>query len=229
MTFNGFSEQTLEYFLNICLDNSKSSFESNRQLYTEHVKEPLRALQEALVPVMPEIDRGICVKPSRCVSGAYNDARFSRSGGAAPCDPMKTYMYLHFCAETGRENDIPGFFMDASYNGYRYGLQLYHRTTQGMAKLRDAVLAGEKRFLRIVGDVEKRGEFTLEGDSFKRDHYPQASPLLKNWLNRKSWWIGKTNPSDEDFFSRGLVKRLGEGFGALRELYGFMSEVLTSL
>ena len=86
-------------------------------------------------------------------------------------------MYLHFCAETGRENDIPGFFMDASYNGYRYGLQLYHRTKQGMAKLRDAVLADERRFSGIAGDIEKSGAFTLEGDFFKKDHNPQAPPF----------------------------------------------------
>ncbi len=194
MTFNGFSEKTLEYFLNICLDNCKANFEANRQVYNSHVKEPLRALQEELLPVMLGIDKDICIKPSRCVSGAHNDARFSWS------DPVKKYMYLHFCAEAGRENDIPGFFMDASYDGYRYGLQLYHRTTQGMAKLRDAVSENEKRFTEIVSGIEKWGEFTLEGDSFKKDHYPQASPLLKNWLNRKNWWIGRTNPPDEDFF-----------------------------
>lgn len=220
MSFQGFTDKTLEYFLNICLDNSKSNFEANRQIYNAHVKEPLRALQEALVPVILEIDKNICVKPSRCVSGAYNDARFSRS------EPVKTYMYLHFCAETGRDDDISGFFMDASYNGYRYGLQIYHRTTQGMAKLRDAVLANEKRFMKIAGAIERRGVFTLEGDSYKKDHYPQASPLLKNWLNRKSWWVGRTNAPDEDFFSPGLVNRLGEGFLALRELYGFMNKAL---
>lgn len=220
MSFNGFTDKTLEYFLNICLDNSKSNFEANRQVYTAHVREPLRALQEALVPVILEIDKNICVKPSRCVSGAYNDARFSRS------EPIKTYMYLHFCAETGRENDIPGFFMDASYNGYRYGLHIYHRTAQGMVKLRDAVLSSEKRFTVIARDIEKQGEFTLEGDSYKKDHYPQASPLLKNWLNRKSWWVGRTNPPDAVFFSAGLVHRLGEGFLALRELYGFMNKAL---
>jgi uncharacterized protein (TIGR02453 family) len=220
MSFQGFTDKTLEYFLNICLDNSKTNFEINRQMYIEHVREPLRALHEALVPVMLGIDSNICVKLSRCVSGAYNDARFSRS------DPVKTYMYLHFCAETGRENDIPGFFMDASYDGYRYGLQVYHRTTQGMTKLRDAVMSNENRFSGIVDMIEKQGVFLLEGDSFKKDHFPAATPLLKNWLNRKSWWIGRTNMPDGDFFSAGLVKRLGEGFRSLGAMYCFICDAL---
>jgi uncharacterized protein (TIGR02453 family) len=220
MSFNGFTEKTLGYFLTIGLDNTKSNFEANRQVYTEHVRDHLRALHEELVPALLEIDPGICVRQSRCVSGAYNDARFARS------EPIKTYMYLHFCAETGRETDVPGFFLDASYDGYRYGLQLYHRTTQGMAKLRDAVLENEKRFSGIVGGIERRGEFTLEGESFKKEHYPQASPLIKNWLNRKSWWLGNTCPPDGDFFSAGLVKRLSEGYRSLRDLYRFMNDAL---
>lgn len=220
MSFQGFTEKSIDYFLNICLDNSKSNFEVNRALYIEHVREPLRALHEELVPVMLEMDKGICVKQSRCVSGAYNDARYSRS------DPIKTYMYLHFCAETRRETDIPGFFIDASYDGYRYGLQLYHRTTQGMAKLRDAALNNEKRFSEIVSAIHERGEFLLDGDCFKKEHYPQVSPLLKNWLNRKSWYVGRTNMTDEVFFSRGLVTRLGDGFSSLEALYRYMKDGL---
>lgn len=220
MSFQGFTERTLEYFLNICLDNTKSNFEANRQLYNEHVKAPLRELHDALVPVMLGIDKDICVKQARCVSGAYNDARFSRSV------PVKTYMYLHFCAETGRETDVPGFFLDASYDGCRYGLQLYHRTTQGMQKLRDAVLENSEYFYEMASEIERREEFSLEGDLFKKDRFPGTPPILNNWLNRKSWWLGTTHPPDDDFVSPGLVTRLSEGFLSLERLYRFMNESL---
>ncbi len=220
MSFLGFTEKTLEYFMQICLDNTKSNFEANRSLYNEHVREPLRVLHGALVPVMLELDKDICVKQSRCVSGAYNDARFSRS------DPIKTYMYLHFCAETGRETDIPGFFMDASYDGYRYGLQMYHRTTQGMTKLRDAALKNEKSFTEIITEIEADGVFQQEGDLFKKDHFPAATPELKNWLNRKSWWLGRTNIPDDVFFTSDLSGLLSNGFMSLKALYCFMCDAL---
>jgi uncharacterized protein (DUF2461 family) len=220
MSFQGFTEQTLGYFLSISFDNTKSHFEGLRACYQEHVKTPLYALYEELVPAVLELDPNICAKRARCVSGAYNDARFSRS------DPVKTYMYLHFCAETGRETDIPGFFMDASYDGYRYGLQVYHRTTQGMAKLRDFVLSNEQRFSGIIRDIAARGEFTLEGECYKQDRYPSVKQPVKDWLNRKSWWLGSTNPPDGTFFSPALVSRLSGGFSALQGLYRFMSDGL---
>lgn len=220
MSFQGFTAQTLEYFLSISFDNTKSHFEDLRACYQEHVKTPLYALYEEVFPAVLDIDQNICVKRARCVSGAYNDARFSRS------DPVKTYMYLHFCAETGRESDIPGFFMDASYDGYRYGLQLYHRTTQGMTKLRDFALENEKRFSGIIRNIAQRGEFTLEGEFYKKDRYPSVSPAVKDWLNRKSWWLGRTNPPEETFFSPSLAAQLGEGFRSLQDLYRFMRDGL---
>ena len=219
MSFQGFTDKTIEYFLNISLDNTKSNFEANRALYNEHVKAPMRELYESLVPAMLELDPNICAKPSRCVSGAYNDARYVKA------NPMKTYMYLHFCAETGREDDVPGLFMDASYNGYRYGLQLYHRTTQGMTVLRDAVQKQKKAFFKIIRDVETAG-FMLDGDDYKKDRFPAAERPLKTWLNKKSWLILKSGKPDDVFFSSDLTAKLSESFIALKDLYDFMTDAL---
>ncbi len=220
MSFNGFTEKTIEYFLNISFDNTKTNFEANRSLFNEHVKAPLRALYESLVPVMLEIDPDICSRAARCISGAYNDARYARA------NPIKTYMYLHFCEGTPRETDVPGFFMDASFNAYRYGLQIYHRTTQGMTKLRDAALKDEKRFLKIIRNIEAGGEYTLTGEDYKKDRFPAAAPPVKTWLNKKSWWVGKTCPPDGVFFTHGLTEQLTQGFKALKELYYFMNGAL---
>jgi uncharacterized protein (DUF2461 family) len=185
MSFNGFSEKTLEYFLNIYLDNTKANFETNRAVYNEHVKAPLRALYESLAPAMLEIDPGICAKASRCVSGAYNDLRYAKS------DPIKSYMYLHFCAETGRETDVPGFFMDASFSGWRYGLQLYHRTSAGMTKLRDAASADKKRFSKIIRAVDSGG-FALEGEDYRKITSPTNPRPSRHGLTRKA---GGSGPS----------------------------------
>ena len=221
MSFNGFTENTIEYFFNISLDNTKSNFEAHRAQYNKYVKAPLHELHASLLPAMLEIDPDICARASRCVSGAYNDARYVKN------NPIKTYMYLHFCAETGRETDVPGFFMDASYNGYRYGLQIYHRTTQGMTKLRDAAVKNEKQFVRIIRAIESGSEFTLEGDSYKKDRFPAAVPPIKSWLNKKSWWVGTTCPSDSAFLTAGLTQTLADGFKTLKALYDFINEALT--
>ncbi len=219
-TFSGFTAQTMDYFMSIRLDNTKSNFEANRSLYDTHVKAPLRALHGALLPVLLRIDPDICARASRCVSGAYNDFRFSRS------NPIKTHLYLHFCAETGRDDDVPGFFMDASPSGYRYGLQLYHRTARGMTALCDAVLEAPERFTSIARDALAGGRFTLEGDVYKKDRHPDAPLPLKDWLNRKTWCICRSQPIDDVFFSPVLADHLSESFEVMASLYRFMVEAL---
>lgn len=220
MPFQGFTGQTCAYFFSIRFDNSKSNYEENKQLYLDHVKTPLRQLHAELVPVVLDIDENICVKQSRCVSGAYNDARFSKA------DPLKGYMYLHFCAQTGRDTDIPGFFMDASCDGYRYGLQIYHRTTKGMKALRDAAFENQTRFSALISDTLEKHAFSLEGEDYKTDHYPDVKPEVKQWLNKKSWWIGANCPVDEAFLSSALSTKLADGFQALAGVYRFMAGAL---
>ena len=216
MLFTGFTPQTSEYFIKMNMDNSKAHFEENRDLYTQHVKQILRALHEELVPAMLSIDGEICVRQARCVSGAYNDARFSRN------EPIKTYMYLHYCSETGRDSDVPGFFMDASHEGYRFGLQIYHRTARGMQALREAALNDAKHFSRLVDTVDTSEMFVLEGTDYKRDHFLDASGRIRHWLNKKSWWIGCSRNIDDAFLSDALANDLTEGFLFLSDIYFFM-------
>ena len=215
MPFRGFTEETLNYFLSVQIDNSKSNFERLRPLYYEHVRDRLRYLHEELVPAMLEIDSDICVKRNRCVSGAYNDARYSKA------EPVKGYMYLHFCAGTERKEDIPGFFMDASYEGYRFGMQIYHGTPAGMKKLRETAEADIKNFSRIISDIEKNDLFALSGSDYKTDRCPGASPEIKKWLNKKSWLVRAERPADGIFFTREFADLLADGFGSLKPLYLF--------
>ena len=220
MPFDGFTQHALDYFIAIRFDNSKSNFELNRRNYLEHVKAPLCELHAELAPVMLAIDPAICVRRGRCVSGAFNDARFSRA------DPVKEYMYLHFCAEKNDlSDDVPGFFMDASHDGYRCGLQIYHHTAGGMKTLRDAALTDPEKFRAAIGGIGK--SFNLEGEDYKTDRRPDAPPDLKPWLNKKSWWVGRARPIDAAFRSPGLVRELAEGFKTLAPLYVFIVKSLS--
>lgn len=221
MSFEGFSHQTREYFFGTKIDNSKAFYEKNKPLYLENVKAPLLALHQALTPIVLNIDPDICTKPARCISGVYNDARFSKA------QPIKTYMYLHFCASTGRDTDIPGLFMDASDDGYRYGLHIYHQTTKGMQMLRDAALADEKHFTSIIKKLTDCGIFTLEGQDYKKDHYPDMSSPIKGWLNKKSWFLQHSEETS-NFESPKLADELADGFKLLSELYQFYIKALSN-
>jgi len=193
--FTGFTRETQGFFIAVKFDNSRENFIANKAAYDEHVKRPLVELFEELAPIVRAIDANICARRGRCVSGAYNDARFSRA------EPIKEYMYLHFCAEIKSGKDVPGFFFDASHDGYRFGLQLYHVTAAGMRAIRSAAADDYKKFSRIVESVEAAGRFSLEGADYATDRCPGAPEQLKGWLNKKTWRVCENRTIDGAFLS----------------------------
>ena len=218
--FNGFSREAADYFLSVKFDNSKKNFENLKDVYKSQIKNPLLQLHAELTPVVLKIDGGICVRPGRCVSGAYNDARFSKN------NPIKEYMYLHFCAETGNNENVPGFFMDASHDGYRYGLMIYRSTPAGMRMIRNAAYEKRAEFIKIINGINKNKSIVLDGENYKTDHFPDAALELKEWLNKKHWRAAVNHPVDEIFLSDKLPREIESVFNTLAPMYKFILRLL---
>ena len=88
--FQGFNESTIMYYKAIHKENSKKVYQDNEQLYLEGVKFPLDELYFELYNYFNGIDRDLLSNRRRCVSSAYNDARFC-------CEtPIKEYFYIRF-------------------------------------------------------------------------------------------------------------------------------------
>ncbi len=215
MNFNGFSEQTNEYFWNASLDNSKSFYEKNKEKYQNYVKTPLQALHLDLVSIAQHIDSDICVTPTRCISRAFNDFRYTGKRY-----PIKTYMYLHFCASVSQEDkDTPGLFFNASYNGWNCGFFAYHATNAGMSAFRQAILRDVDAFVAIAKNIKKDPRIHIEGELYKRDHYPNLPEEAKDYLNRKRLClIAKYTPNDL-YFSSDLTDEIASVWKTVSPLY----------
>lgn len=212
--FSGFSQDTALYLNQIALDNSKSNYERLKPLYQSAVRQPLRDLHAALLPTVLDIDPRICIRPARCISGAFNDLRFSRA------EPLKTYFYLHFIAERGRKDDLPGFFIDADCRSYRYGLALYHGTSGYMQAVREKALESPAPFERALDTAFSSGHaFAWQGEVFKRDRYIGADALLHGFLMRKSWCLACVPCDASALYTPALVSLLAYAFEALAPLY----------
>lgn len=140
--FQGFNEATIKYFEAIRKENSKSTYKACESLYMEGVKEPLEELYYELFNYFGGVDSQLLSSKRRCISSAYNDARFCKE------EPVKEYLYLRFKLDKGDKKSAPGFFLDASLEGYRYGLSIYKPETKDMEKIRE--------YLRITSIRRKR-------------------------------------------------------------------------
>lgn len=219
--FEGFCKGTTEYLAAMTFDNTKANFERLREDYLAYVKRPLQALCAHLTPTLMQIDPSICVRPSRCVSGAFNDARFCRD------EPVKTYFYLHFCQTTCREDSVPGFFMDAGREGYRYGLQLYHAAPSGMQKVREHALLNEKKTARMLEQLSHGfTEGGVVGEMYRRDHYPNVDEPLKGFLNMRRWAFIVQPARQDAFYSPQMATELETAFIKLAPMYTFLADAL---
>ena len=215
--FDGFGKHAIEYFWGAYLDNSKSYYEKNKQIYMDHVRNPLRLMHQKLMPVAQEIDPSICVVPGRCISRAFNDFRYS-----GKVYPIKDYMFLHFCASVANEEaDTPGLFFSANYSEWSCGFFVHHATNAGMMGFREAILGDINEFSKIANTIHANPHIQLRGEEYKRDHYPDVSGMIKQYLNKKRFYLTANYSLDCFFDSATLVDEVARIWRALAPAYHF--------
>ena len=98
------------------------------------MKYPLEELYYELYSYFSKIDSDLLSNKRRCISSAYNDARFCSDA------PIKEYFCIRFKPDKENKKNALGFFFDASLTGYKFGLNIYYLNAEGMKKIRDYIL-----------------------------------------------------------------------------------------
>lgn len=218
--FQGFNESTIKYFEAIRWENSKSNYKAHEQYYFEGVKEPLEELYYELFNYFGGVDSALLSSKRRCVSSAYNDARFCRE------EPIKEYLYIRFKLDKGDKKSAPGFFLDASLEGYRYGMSIYKPEPKDMEKIREYFLDNKYSAIGAVQKFKEAELLELQGDMYKRDNYPEADPVLKPLLERKRLALVKESGLDARFFSRKLLEDMLAAYDSVLDIFQMIKEAL---
>ena len=218
--FQGFNEATVKYLEAIRKENSRSNYKEHESLYFEGVKEPLEELYYELFNYFGTIDSQLLNSKRRCISSAYNDARFSRE------EPVKEYFYIRFKLDKGGKKSIPGFFLDASLEGYRYGMSIYKPEAKDMESIKEYFLDNKYSVIEAVQKFEQAGLLNLQGESYRKEHYPEADVLLKPLLEQKRFAFVKESGLDEVFFSRRLLECMLAAYDSVTDIYYLMKEAL---
>lgn len=218
--FQGFNEATIKYFEAIRKENSRSNYKANESLYFEGVKQPLEELYYELFNHFGTVDGQLLSSKRRCISSAYNDARFSKE------EPVKEYFYIRFKLDKGGKKSMPGFFLDASLEGYRYGMSIYKPEPKDMEKIREYFLDNKYSAIDAVQKFRKADLLELQGDVYKKLRYPEADPVLQPLLERKRLAFVWEGALDEAFFSRKLSDNMRAAYDSVTDIYRLMKEAL---
>ena len=218
--FQGFNSSTIKYYEAIRKENSKKIYSENAGLYLDGVKYPLDELYIELYNYFGKRDSELLGSRRKCLSSAYNDARFSRE------TPIKEYFYIRFKLDRTDRKNMLGFFFDASLDGYKYGLNIYHMDAGGMGRIRDYILDNRNFASEVIEKFIRSDLLELRGEKYKKPSYPDEDALLRDWLERKRISFIHEEPLNPCFFGREILDCICLTFDSVMDVYFMLKEAL---
>lgn len=214
-----FTPKTLDFLFENHINDSKLWFDEHKNEYTKYVFEPMRDLAEKLGPHMLKIDSKLTIEPrvDRTISRIRRDTRFSHDKSL-----YRANMWLIFKRGKMYGTEVPGLYVDFSGEGFSYGCGFYYASTGYMSTFRNMILDKDKFFLKIKKAFDNQNTYVLDGDLYKRPHYPEQPKDLQNWLDRRGISFNAHSKDFDLLFSDKLADKLIADFELLAPMYQFL-------
>ena len=205
--FTGFSRESIQFLLDLEKNNNKEWFEAHKEIYRKDLVPSAQALVAELGARLQEISPGITFDTRTNGAGSlmriYRDVRFSKDK-----TPYKTNIGMLFWEGKRKKSENPTFgFQFGTWGvGLYAGQWIFPKET--LAAYREAVADEAKgaALEETIAQVEGAGEYTVEGEKYKRvprgydaDH-PRAE-LLKY----KGMHVSSPQLAPETLFTDELV------------------------
>jgi len=218
--FSGIPREMIDFFLALRFNNNREFFEQNRERYERFVREPLRALAEAMGPTLIQIDPQFDVRPARVVSRIHRDTRFSHNK-----DPYRDFMWLSWRYTGQATADAMGFYWDVSPEAMHWGFGYYGENKQTMDRVRRRIIAKPREITGLFARCGIPERFTLQGDGYKRLAVPGEVPEALRELYVKKGFYFQNTAGEQDFdalFSGAIAENLRRDFLHVAPLYEWM-------
>lgn len=209
--FQGYTQGAVDFLWNLRFNNEREWFTAHKEEFLEQVDRPTRALAAQLTEEMTQAypKLGLELKVSRI----YRDARRLFGRG-----PYKDHLWFSLRKPGEHDGAIPCFWFEVAPDHYGYGMGCWDMSPATMAKLRARIDRDPKPVEKLARAVEKRGEFRLEGQEYKRPK-GNPGPLLYPWYNRRQIGFTCERSCDGPFFGPELAGQVLEGWKSLEPLY----------
>ena len=215
--FNGYTDETCEFFMAIRFNNNREFFQANRDWYLRAVREPSLALAEELQCVIEKLDENLERRPNRVVSRINRDVRFSKDKS-----PYRDYIWLAFRKPGEERHSTLGVYFDLSCEGASCGMGFYDENRPLMSALRRRLDICPEEFLELWRRLE--GDFKLYPKSVKRMKIPETvPPEAKVWYNLKGFYIERELLDFSLLKSPRLVETLKENFLKTKPMYDYLN------
>ncbi len=217
-----FSQDTLDFLFENRMQDSRLWFEEHKEAYRRLVYEPLQALVSALEPTMLALDGALTTEArvDKTICRIRRDTRFSKDKSL-----YRDHMWIVFKRGKMHGTELPGFYFEIGGDGFNYGCGFYNASTAYMETLRSLVLQQDPAFQKASRAFAAQDVFHLEGDCYRRLHYPDQPPALQQWLERRGICFVADSEDLDLLFSNRLADKLAADFRLLGPMYDFLLSV----
>ena len=222
-----FSPKTIDFLIENRLHDSREWFESHKKEYRDFVISPLRELVIALTPTMLDIDPKVTTEPKidRTICRIWRDTRYSKDKSR-----YRDHMWIIF--KRGPRmygTDAPGIYFEISPDNFGYGAGFYSASTEYMDALRRSILAGSPEAVEAVDCYEAQSLYQLDGERYKRPHYPDQPAKLQKWLDLRNISVSTESTDAELLFSDHLAQKVAQDLLLLKPIYRFLLKTAVSV
>ena len=214
--FQGYSDETFEFFMAIRFNNNRPFFLENRDWYLRAVREPSLALAQELSDVVEDLDPDLERRPHRVVSRINRDIRFSKDKS-----PYRDYLWLAFRKAGEERATTLGVYFDIDDERANYGMGFYKENASIMSALRARMEVAPGELLALWRDL--RDEFVFYPHPNKRLKVPEGIPEeLHGWYTARSFYVEHPITDFDLIRSPALAEDVKRGYARLKPLYRYI-------
>lgn len=217
--FQGYTNETFEFFMAIRFNNNRPFFLDNRDWYQRAVREPSIELAQQLSELVEEINPDLERRPHRVVSRINRDIRFSRDKS-----PYRDRVWLSFHHTDGDKGKLPGLYFEMNDAGAYCGSGFYRGNKPLMDAIRRRILEKPDEFLALYRPVAQ--EFMLYADISSRITIPDAvPPELRALYSAKTFYFEKEILDFDLIRSPRLADEIRDSFKRLAPLHRYVMDL----
>ena len=226
--FTGFTENTIQFFLDLKFHNNATYFHENHERYVEDVQRVFYEMIEDLAPDMLKIDPKFEIRPYKCLSRIHRDTRFSRDKS-----PYRDHLWFLFRqAGEPREKSL-FYYFELGPNRLGWGMGFWNENREALDLFRKRMRANPDGTMALIDDLGlDRRKLMLDGTIHKKMPVPPEIPeRLKRWYLAKDMYIGKIMPDYRMIYTDKILREVRTDFRSLAPIYrllrGYADEVLS--
>ncbi|MBQ4512908.1 MAG: DUF2461 domain-containing protein [Anaerolineaceae bacterium] len=210
-----FSAESQDFLFEVWSRNDRAWYHENKEFGKKVLMEPFAQFVRELQPTMLTIDPGMDCSEKR-IARVYRDARVIGNG---------PFFRDHIWCTMGRGKDAMygyhSYFFELSSDRFRYGMGYYIPAKETLERIREMILMEDKTFRKAFSTHKKQKVYTLVGESYKRNHFPDAPEKYWDWLNRKTFcWIRESSDTSL-LYSETLSEKIAADFLLIAPIYQF--------